>query len=552
MSPSYGCVILSLVLSISVFTLCSTSSLYDKVSSQDDCPLWHIVNDSRKCQCGNSLDGVINCDKNFIHIEHGYCMTWNNLTMSVEAQQCLLTHQTFNTTCTSNDDHFNTYKIPINISVGELNHLMCKSFNRKGAHCSQCIDNYGPAAFTDSIYCADCTKHKNLWIAQVFFQWLLSTLMCLVFTLFEIKGTSSPLNIIITYAQIGVIGLTFSGILKNALVCYIGQRTTNAIVTVLGVWNMDFFHAVFPHLCVSPSFKAIDTVLFEYIVALNPLFICVFLYVCIQLYDKGCRLVVLVCFPIATCFGTCSNTWNPKRNILNTFATFFLLSYTKMLFTSIRLIAGVYSYNSIGNTVPDSGRLLFDPSVRYFKLEHAPYIAVALFVLLTLIFIPPLFLLLYPTRIFRRLLSYTGFQRWDFLNQTIDIFQGWFKDGTEGTRDFRSISALYLLLRVVIGFEFIVVIVRDYRDNHLLKEAILFSLIHFFLGSLFLIIKPYKKAWMNHVDGIIFLLVGAISLIEMSQDQKSVYILGGIVIIIVMSFIVAYFAYVKCKLFCMH
>ena len=36
----------------------------------------------------------------------------------------------------------------------------------------------------------------------------------------------------------------------------------------------------------------------------------------------------------------------------------------------------------------------------------------------------------------------------------MDLFQGWFKDGTQGTRDYRSLSVLYMLTGV--GFVFMV------------------------------------------------------------------------------------------------
>ena len=55
--------------------------------------------------------------------------------------------------------------------------------------------------FSDSVTCADCSKHKHLWILYLMFQLTMVTIMCLVFMIFQIKGTSSPLNIIIAFIQ---------------------------------------------------------------------------------------------------------------------------------------------------------------------------------------------------------------------------------------------------------------------------------------------------------------------------------------------------------------
>ena len=38
-----------------------------------------------------------------------------------------------------------------------------------------------------------------------------------------------------------------------------------------------------------------------------------------------------------------------------------------------------------------------------------------------------------------------------------DTFQGWYKDGTEDTYDYRPLSALYMLLRISLVGEFLTV-----------------------------------------------------------------------------------------------
>ena len=125
----------------------------------------------------------------------------------------------------------------------------------------------------------------------------------------------------------------------------------------------------------------------------------------------------------------------------------------ELLFTSIHFLLAFQSYNSHGERVSSSALLLYDPNIRFFHSEHIPYATIALLVILIIIFIilPPLLLLVYPTSIFKKYLKCLGFHRWDILHHIKDIFQGWFKDGTEGTRDYRSLSALYLLFRVALS-----------------------------------------------------------------------------------------------------
>ena len=76
--------------------------------------------------------------------------------------------------------------------------------------------------------------------------------------------------------------------------------------------------------------------------------------------------------------------------------------------------------------------------------------AIAGCVLVIFIICPTILLILYPTRLFRRCVSCCGFRRWHALHMFVESFQGQYKDGTNGTRDFRMVSASFLILRILI------------------------------------------------------------------------------------------------------
>ena len=88
----------------------------------------------------------------------------------------------------------------------------------------------------------------------------------------------------------------------------------------------------------------------------------------------------------------------------------------------------------------------------------------------------------------------------------MDTFQGWYKDGTEGTYDYRPLPALYMLLRIGLVGEFLTVVHISLQDGGEMKWIVT-GLLHVLLGNLFLIAKPYKKQWMNIVDGLILTLI---------------------------------------------
>ena len=180
----------------SIFLLVSRI-VYSCLAVTDHCPLWHIKQNGI-CQCGASINGAVLCGgMDTIAVIPGYCMTWDNVTQAV-VNRCLISHQAFDS-CQHHSIVDADLVIPTNISGPELNYVTYKVYNRKGFHCRHCIDGYGPAAFSDGITCADCSKFRHLWILNLVFQLAMVTLMYIIVILFQIKGTSSPLNVIITY-----------------------------------------------------------------------------------------------------------------------------------------------------------------------------------------------------------------------------------------------------------------------------------------------------------------------------------------------------------------
>ena len=151
-------------------------SCADLASCQNVCPLWHIYSEAnRHCECCTGVfNGPIRCEQNFVYVVRTRCMTWNEVTHAAELSRCLVAHRDSNL-CDNN----HMYSIPSNVTGPELNDVTCKRYNRQGAQCRQCIDGYGPAAFSDGVTCADCSKYKHLWVLNLFFQLIMVTIMYL-------------------------------------------------------------------------------------------------------------------------------------------------------------------------------------------------------------------------------------------------------------------------------------------------------------------------------------------------------------------------------------
>ena len=190
------------------------------------------------------------------------------------------------------------------------------------------------------------------------------------------------------------------------------------------------------------------------------------------------------------------------RNHPQICATFLLLSYSKFVFVSVNFLLAVRSYNGKGESVPAATVLFYDPTVKFLHSEHIPYVILAAFVLIVFVLLPPLFLLLYPTRYFRACLRSMGLKRWDILHLVMDIFQGWFKDGTCTDNqhvDYRSFSALYLLLRILFASVFISIVLNISKIYNF--YWIILGLFHVIMSVFLLVLKPYEKTgWIIAMD----------------------------------------------------
>jgi hypothetical protein len=132
--------------------------------------------------------------------------------------------------------------------------------------------------------------------------------------------------------------------------------------------------------------------------------------------------------------------------VIDSFATFFLLSYVKILSVSTDLLVFTAVLELPGNKT--HYRIYYDASVEFFRGSHIPYALLAATLAIVCVITPTLILILYPFRCFQKCLSYYHIQ-WHFLHAFVDSFQGCYKDGTEpGTRDLRWFSAYDLVLRL--------------------------------------------------------------------------------------------------------
>ena len=137
-----------------------------------------------------------------------------------------------------------------------------------------------------------------------------------------------------------------------------------------------------------------------------------------------------------------------------------------------------------------------DPTIPFLANKHIPLIIFSLFVALFLYLPPLLLLIVYPTALYRKI-SRRIKPKWRIGIKTyVDTFQSSFKDGTNGTRDYRALSG-YIL--VMLGFLPVLVqgitiaILNDYRITP--QYVTIFLIV--ILTALCSLAQPYKHKVAN-------------------------------------------------------
>ena len=118
--------------------------------------------------------------------------------------------------------------------------------------------------------------------------------------------------------------------------------------------------------------STLHTLALEYVVAIYPLVLTAVIYLCIQMHDRGVRLMVCVWRPFHVCFARFRRKWDPKGSVIHAFATFLLLSYSKLLTVSYSLLGATELYNNRGERV---GPVILynNASAEYFSRQHLSF-----------------------------------------------------------------------------------------------------------------------------------------------------------------------------------
>ena len=473
------------------------------------CPPWTYFNQNMsRCECGISIDNVIWCTMAQctpskatpikIWLTDCYCMSYNDILDMEVIGACPYL-------CTTRSS-----KIPHNRTKLNKRCNFLVRQNRTGELCGQCFDGYAPSAYSSGLQCANCSNYQRNWVKYIAIAYLPLILLYIVVLLFKINALSARMTASIFICQIiscppiaTMSSIYFSSKVSQnspflSRLYYHHYELVQGFVKLAnmfyGVWNLDFYRYSFEPLCLYPNMSTLQVLSLDYLIALFPIFMIAITFLMVKLYDRF-KLVQYFCRPIVRLAALLSKLKRDLNvSLIETFGTFILLSYVKVLNSSLSILIPVNVKNMTGHTV--SMNVYYNGSLEYFGHDHLPYAVLAVFMFIIFNLMPLLLLCLYPCRYFQFCLNCCRLNS-QVLRTFMDAFQGCYKFEPY---DCRYFSSLYLFLRIIILFIYYFTLNGNYfyvvLGLLLLPVAILLS-----------IIRPYRERFINAVDVSLLLTV---------------------------------------------
>ena len=165
------------------------------------------------------------------------------------------------------------------------------------------------------------------------------------------------------------------------------------------------------------------------------LLLIVLTYTCVELHGHNFRPIVWL--------------WKPfhiqKHPLLMSLLHFFFcLTLSFCLF----LLKGTEVHNADGELVSGTPHVLWvDAAMHYSSDKHLPF-AITAYLTLFFISLPPIHLILYPCKAFKRCPNCCHNKRWHAMHTFVEAFYGYYKDGVTGGWDFQSMSGIYTLFHL--------------------------------------------------------------------------------------------------------
>ena len=452
-----------------------------------ECPAWcrHTTTNST---CRSDQGNIVKCSRNDENGDYHlsflpcYCLTQYANSSSAVVGLCMHT-------CTENLPLLNYISLPPRINVTDLSLVVCKNYSRRGQMCGECDTGHGLAVYSYTLNCVNCTHYKMNWLKYLGVAFGPLTLFFVSIVAGRMSVTSGLMVGYVTVSQLIATGIELRFKASEL------QTRVNILSTVYGIWNLDFFRALYVPFCLHPDVPPLAVITLDYAVALYPLVLVTITYLVLSLCDK-CSLKLA---PLYRLTHRCYQACDIRDSVIDAFTTALILSYVKILNISFQLLLPVYLRDHDNAVIGKA--VYYNGNMEYFGPQHLPYALMALFMSVTFNILPLVMLTLYPCHCFQQCLNRCW--KGSGVHNVMDDFYRCYRTSP---RDCRLFGVVYLYLRIFNLSLLLVALSPAYLN--------LVSILYLTMGMLIALVRPHKVHSHNVINAVLFFLIAATKILE--------------------------------------
>ena len=251
-----------------------------------------------------------------------------------------------------------------------------------------------------------------------------SSVFYIIVSMFNIRAASPPFSAYVLFCQLfASLDRIYFPSSANIDIHDASQALLLLAHTLSGGWNLDIGRYIIPPFCVSENLTTYHSLFLDLILGFYPMMLIFISYILIELHANNFKLIVFVWKPFHKCFVCVRRTWDPRASIVNTFATFLLLSMSKILFISSNPFQNANIYFNY-SYLWEPTLLIYNPNISTYSLQNIPFIALGISLLIIFALIPTFLFCCYQAKIVRMILfKFLCYRRKHTFDVFMDAFQ---------------------------------------------------------------------------------------------------------------------------------
>ncbi len=443
------------------------------------------------CNVTNAIGMCSTCDPESCTAYYGMCHHGWNQDMIIESSKGYILEVT---------------------SCEDLTNKTCGPLNREGILCNKCLPGFGPSPYVPSFSCFSCLDEYKVGLWLLYWSLELVPLMTfyLLVILFNIQFTSPPYTSYILFCQLFGHVLYSNTSINLYLRAYANKHLVDVVFTLLNIWNLDFLRFIVPPFCVSSSLSDKDVLILKLIPATFPCLFVLITYIGIELHARNFAPVVYLWKPFRI-LSKFRRSWDPKSSILASFTTFLMISFSRVQFIAYELYFPIhYTENDVEYQISlYNFKIKEKNDIKYIQKLFSTSYFLPIAIISVILYSPLVVIILYSTKKIQRLFSRTRFCIYNIISVLADAFQGHYKNGTNGTRDYRLAFICNFFVSIIYSVTLCLYNSRLEKPKEFASVMIFCLLI---VSLFYAIVQPCKKVYMNVTESLVYALGALVTL----------------------------------------